>query len=149
MSPASSNHRPKTGMSVSWESSCLCRMGSRDALTMGVRDVCDASDQERPTPSEGSRRRRTDHARSRQAEGRPIGTAFQDVRGARQVDVFVQSDGRYVVRGPRGREHIFDTDGAHITTLRRSQSAHEMKLTRGERQPITREAWTRLQEFFQ
>ena len=122
--------------------------GLEDSLAMGVPTVCDASDRERPTPSEGVRSRRTDHARSRQAEGRPIGTAFQDAQGARQVDVFVQPDGRYVVRGSRGREHVFDTDGVHITTLRRSQSAHETKLTRGERQPITREAWTRFQEFF-
>ena len=105
-------------------------------------------DQERQTPREVSRSRRARHARGRQAAGRPVGTAFNDAQRARQIDVFVQPDGRYVVRGSQGREHIFDTDGTHITTLRRSQRAHEAKVARGERQPLTPEAFTTFQERF-
>lgn len=95
-----------------------------------------------------ARKRRTGHVETRQTEGRPTGTAFYDAQRVGQSDVFVQSDGRYVVRGPRGREHIFDADGTHITTLRRSRSAHESKITRGERQPITQEAFARFREIF-
>jgi hypothetical protein len=108
--------------------------------------VCTEPDEKEPARKGETRRRRTAHFRARQAEGRPTGTAFNDVRRARQGDVFVQPDGRYVVRGPRGREHIFDADGTHITAVRRSQSAHELKITRGERLPITREGFERLKE---
>ena len=110
--------------------------------------MCKEPDQESLPSSEGSRSRRAEHAQARQAEGRPVGAAFNDVQRARQVDVFVQTDGRYVVRGSRGREHIFDPDGTHITTVRRSQSAHESKIARGERQPIAPEAFARWQEKF-
>ena len=99
-----------------------------------------------PPPRRKGWRSRAEHARARQAEGRPAGVAFNDAQRAGQVDVFVQPDGRYVVRGTRGREHIFDADGTRITTLRRSQSAHESKVARGERQPITSEAFMRFQE---
>ena len=40
---------------------------------------------------EKSRRRRTEHARARQTEGRPTGTAFHDAQKARQADVFSSS----------------------------------------------------------
>ena len=95
-----------------------------------------------------TRSRRTDHAQIRETEGRPVGTAFNDAQRARQANVFVQPDGRYVVRGQKGREHIFDSDGTHITTLRRSRSAHEGKIVRGERWPITPEEFERFKELF-
>lgn len=101
-----------------------------------------------PPSAEETRPRRSDYARSRQGAGRPVGTAFNDVQRAMPADVFVQPDGRYVIRGPRGREHIFAADGTHITTFWRSQSAHDNKLARGERQPLTREAFLKFQEQF-
>jgi|GEM_PF-1524695 len=103
-------------------------------------------DAERPPPGEGRPSRRTEHALRRQAEGRPVGTAFNDVQRASQADIFVQPDGRYVVRGPRGREHIFTADGIHITTFSRSQSTHDSKMARGERLPITYAAFISFQE---
>jgi filamentous hemagglutinin len=42
---------------------------------------------------------------------RPVREAFSDAQRARSADVFVQPDDRYVVRGSRGREHIFEPDG--------------------------------------
>lgn len=101
-----------------------------------------------PPSAEETRSRRADHALARQGAGRPVGTACNDVQRATQADVFVQPDGCYVVRGPRGREHIFAADGTHITTFWHSQSAHDNKLARGERQPITLEAFLKLRERF-
>jgi hypothetical protein len=79
----------------------------------GTHRVCEEPGQERPTHRE-TRRHRSTHARIRQTEGRPTGAAFQDAQRARQVDVFMQSDGRYVVRGDRGREHIFGAAKATV-----------------------------------
>ena len=100
------------------------------------------------TQGDPPRRRRTGHAITRKAEGRPVGTAYNDAQKSRQRDVFVQPDGRYIVRAPRGREHIFAPDGVHITTVRRSRRAHETKIIRAERHPITRETFEKFKEFF-
>ncbi len=108
----------------------------------GTHIVCEEPGQERPTHRE-TRRRRSTHARIRQTEGRPTGAAFHDAQRARQANVFMQPDGRYVVRGDRGREHIFGADGIHITIVRHSHSAHERKRTRNECRPISPEEFAR------
>jgi hypothetical protein len=80
---------------------------------------------------------RSEHARQRQAEGRPVGTAFNDARNARPADVFIQEgDGRVIVRAPRGREHVFERDGTLVTTLDgRSATAHQRLVKNGARRP--------------
>ena len=108
----------------------------------GTHTVWEEPGQERPTHRE-ARCRRSTHARIRQTEGRPTGAAFHDAQRARQANVFMQPDGRYVVRGDRGREHVFGADGIHITTVRRSHSAHERKRTRNECRPISPEEFAR------
>ena len=97
---------------------------------------------------EPHRHRKIGHIRTRKTEGRPVGTAFNDAQKARQGDVFVQPDGRYVVRAPRGREHIFDHHGTHITTVRRSRTAHETNIMRSRRRPITHEEFEKFKELF-
>ncbi len=76
---------------------------------------------------------KSEHARQRQMEGRPVGTAFNDARNARPADVFIQSEnGRFVVRGPNGREHIFEQNGTHVTTVAgRSAAAHRSRVQSG------------------
>lgn len=82
---------------------------------------------------------KSDHARQRQSEGRPVGTAFNDVTNARPADVFIQEgDGRVIVRAARGREHIFEQDGTLVTTVDgRSAAAHQRLLQTGSRRPAT------------
>lgn len=92
---------------------------------------------------------RSDHAQKRASQGRRTGPAFNDARNARPSDVFVQPDGRYIVRGPRGREHVFEPDGEHVTSIDRSQSAHQGKVLRGERLPATSDQYETFQERFQ
>ena len=101
-----------------------------------------------PRPSGGSYRR-SEHAELRRAQGRRVGPAFNDAAQARQADVFIQPDGRYVVRGPRGREHIFEPNGEHVTTLDRPRKAHEGKVTRGQRQRVTDEEFSKFKELFE
>ena len=91
---------------------------------------------------------RSDYSRERGEEGRLVDVAFNDAQRARQGDVFIQPDDRYVVRGMKGREHIFEMAGELITSLNRSNQAHLLKLRRGERRPITEEEFAVFQERF-
>jgi hypothetical protein len=91
---------------------------------------------------------RSDHSKQRGEEGRPVQVAFNDAQRARQADVFVQPDGRYVVRGLRGREHIFETSGELVTSLVRPQKAHQRKVIQGERQFISIQQFEQFQEIF-
>ena len=81
--------------------------------------------------------RKSDHAEQRKSEGRPVATAFIDVQRATQSEIFLQLDGRYIVRGLKGREHIFEATGELITSYHRSHNAHLSKMRDGDRQPVT------------
>jgi hypothetical protein len=90
---------------------------------------------------------RSDHSRERGEEGRPVREAFSDAQRARPADVFIQADDdRYVVRGSRGREHIFEPDGELVTSLVRPHKAHLRKVQRGERTPVTESEFIQFQE---
>jgi sugar lactone lactonase YvrE len=97
---------------------------------------------------EGKKRMRSDHSKDRGEAGRPVREAFNDAQRARPADVFVQLDGRYVVRGSRGREHIFEPDGELVTSFVRPKQAHARKIQRGERRPITESEFAHFQEIF-
>ena len=72
---------------------------------------------------------RSEHARLRSGQGRPIAEVVNDIQRANPRDVFVQpDDGRYVVRGPRGREHVIEENGEHVTSVRRPEAAHQARL---------------------
>jgi hypothetical protein len=92
---------------------------------------------------------RSDHSRERGEEGRPVREAFSDAQKAKTADVFIQTDGRYVVRGSRGREHIFEVNGELVTSLLRPNKAHLRKVQRGERRPIMESEFAHFQEMFQ
>jgi hypothetical protein len=92
---------------------------------------------------------RSDHSKERGDEGKPVQEAFNDAQRARLADVFIQSDKCYVVRGQRGREHIFEDDGELVTSLTRPHKAHLRKIHRGERRPITEAEFTQFKERFQ
>lgn len=93
--------------------------------------------------------RKSDHAQRRAAQGRPVGSAFQDAQQAGPRDVFVQPDDRrFIVRGARGREHVFESDGQLVTSLHRPDSAHRAKVNRGERIPITEEEYNQFKGLF-
>jgi len=91
---------------------------------------------------------RSNHSRDRGDEGRPVGPAFNDAQKAKSSDVFLQADDRYVVRGANSREHIFEPTGELVTSLVRSQKAHQNKLRRGERRFLSHEEFAAFQEKF-
>jgi hypothetical protein len=93
---------------------------------------------------------RSGHARLRSGQGRPIGEVINDVQRAGPQDVFVQpDDGRFVVRGPKGREHIIEVDGEHVTSVRRPDAAHQARLRDGTIRSVTDEEFQKLKAFIQ
>lgn len=93
---------------------------------------------------------RSGHASLRSGQGRPIGTVLNDVQRAGKGDVFVQpDDSRFVVRGPKAREHIIEPDGEHVTSLRRPDAAHQARLRDVKIRPATEEEFQRLKALIQ
>jgi len=86
---------------------------------------------------------KTGHALDRQAEGRSTRQAFGDAQQARQADVFRQGDDRYVVRGPKSREHVLAREARrHITTINgRSRADHLGRLRNNTIQPVTEDEY--------
>jgi hypothetical protein len=103
-----------------------------------------------PDPDDDDNRekaeRKTDHAKLRAAQGRPIGTAIQDAQRARQGDVFIDTrNGNFVVRGPKGRESWIGQDGrVDSATSTRTNSAHLSRLTSGTIRQSTYEEYSKL-----
>ena len=95
-------------------------------------------------PDEGIAR--SEHARLRFRQGRPIGQVVNDVQRATENDVFVQDeDERFVIRGPYAREHILEANGEHVTSIRpRTDSAHQARLRSGTIRLANREEFARL-----
>lgn len=102
---------------------------------------------EQQTSTESSRRI-SEHAQQRRTEGRRVSPGYGDAQQAQQSDVFIQPNQRYVVRGPRGREHVFDADGTHITSIDRSRQAHHRLIRLGKRAPVTIEQFRQFKELF-
>lgn len=91
---------------------------------------------------------RSGHARLRSGQGRPISQVVNDVQRAGPKDVFVQpDDGRFVVRGGRGREHIIEADGEHLTSVYRSDAANQLRLQNGVIRAATDEEYQKLKGF--
>jgi hypothetical protein len=91
---------------------------------------------------------RSGHARLRSGQGRPIGEVVNDVQRAGRGDVFVQpDDGRFVVHGPKGREHVIETTGEHVTSVRRPDAAHQARLRGGTIRPATEAEFEKLKAF--
>lgn len=80
-----------------------------------------------------ARDRRTQHAEIRRAEGdRPTGMALADLARAAAHEVLadVQRD-TLVVLGERGRAHVFNRAGRHVTSIRYTQGALDKRRARG------------------
>jgi hypothetical protein len=87
---------------------------------------------------------RGQHARLRFGQGRPIANVVNDVQGAGLHEVFVQvDDGRWVIRGPRGREHIIEATVQYVTSLRRPV-AYQARLQDGKIRPATEDEFRKL-----
>jgi len=90
------------------------------------------------------------HAKLRSSQGRPVGQAINDIQRAGHRDVFVQvDDGRLIIRGPGGREHVIEPEGELVTSLRRSEAAHMQKVATGNRRSATDEEFALLKALVQ
>jgi hypothetical protein len=95
-----------------------------------------------------SRLKRSEHAGLRFGQGRPIPQVVNDVQKAGPREVFIQpEDGRFVVRGARSREHIIEFTGEHVTSVRRSEAAHQARLSEGTIRPAEEDEIKKLKEF--
>lgn len=64
--------------------------------------------------------------------------------------MFVQpDDNRFVVRGPKGREHIIEASGEHVTSVRRPDAAHQARLQDGTIREATEDEFQKLKAFIQ
>ncbi len=62
---------------------------------------------------------RGDHAIIRSGQGRNVNTAINDLNKSGPSRIFLQEDGRIVIRGDSGRVHILEPDGEIVTTMNR------------------------------
>ena len=60
---------------------------------------------------------KSDHAEIRDKQGKPVGEANRDLQNAKQSDILFQEDGRWIIRGPKGRIHVVDINRTHITSF--------------------------------
>ena len=88
---------------------------------------------------ERARSRRTRHAELRHEQGdRPTDMAVADLSRATPERVFRDTRrNTLVVLGERGRAHVFNDDGKHVTSLRYGPGAVERRLARGAWRPAT------------
>lgn len=89
---------------------------------------------------------RSDHSKQRGEEGRPVQVAFNNAQSVNVSNLFVQSDGRFVVRGSKAREHIFESSGELVTSLVRLNKLHQRKIQRKKRQPVTEQQFIEFKE---
>jgi hypothetical protein len=77
-----------------------------------------------------------------------VNVAFNDVAKAKINDIFIQFDHRYIVRGGKSREHIFESNGELITSFVRTHKNHLLKLKTGDRRSITTDEFIKFKELF-
>ena len=78
------------------------------------------------------RRKRTEHARQRHAQGqRPTREAFRDAASLRDGSLYFDNRrSTYVVLGPQRRAHLFSNQGRHVTSFRLAEGELERKCRR-------------------
>ncbi len=83
--------------------------------------------------------KRTPHGESRHEGGdRPTAEAARDSAAAHEIYRDVKS-GHYLFVGPRGRTHVFTSDGAHHTSFRTTRANRERRLDEGKWERVGRE----------
>ena len=76
------------------------------------------------------------HATIRVSQGRKISNVIGDVNHATPSKIFLQDDGRYVVRGKNGRVHILESNGEIVTTMN-SVTNFDDRIRKGKYSPLT------------
>ncbi len=61
---------------------------------------------------------RSGHAEQRAQAGRPVSAGRGDAQNAKRSEIYVQDDGRWVVKGDNGRLNVFEPNGERVTTFK-------------------------------
>jgi hypothetical protein len=91
----------------------------------------------------------TQHAETRKAQGRPVGSAIHDARTVSPKRIYVQEDGSYLIHGSNGRIHIINQNTGKIITSRFGTASQvEGKLRNGTITHATQDQIDRLRNLF-
>ncbi len=104
-----------------------------------LRQVPDILQQMRQQLQQGYRQscRRTKHAEERRELLRPIDKAMADLQTARLEDFFFDNrEETVILRGQRGRCHVFTTAGKHVTSFVIGDTSTQGRLRRGRWTPL-------------
>ena len=73
--------------------------------------------------------RRTKHAEERREDRRPVSKAMDDVRAATPEKLFYDERSQaLVVVGEKGRAHVFNDEGRHVTSFTLKQDGIDFRL---------------------
>ena len=78
------------------------------------------------------------HAEIRGSQGRNVNTAINDLNKVKPSNVYLQDDGRYVIKGSNGRVHIMEPDGEIVTTMNNVTNFNK-RVSSGRYVPLTEE----------
>jgi RHS repeat-associated protein len=86
----------------------------------------------------GGKPGRSDHAEKRRTkDGRPVSAGRSDAQNAKRSEIYVQDDGRWVVKGDNGRLNVFEPNGEHVTTFKNPQKNTDMRVRSGRYSRLT------------
>lgn len=91
---------------------------------------------------------RSEHAEQRAQEGRPVSAARGDDQNAKRSEIYVQDDGRWVVKGDNGRLSVFESDGEHVTTFKNPQKNTDMRVRSGRYSRPTESQYEQFSKLF-
>ena len=80
----------------------------------------------------------SEHAEIRGSQGRNVNTAINDLNKVKPSNVYLQDDGRYVIKGSNGRVHIMEPDGEIVTTMNNVTNFNK-RVSSGRYVPLTEE----------
>ena len=86
----------------------------------------------------GGKSGRSNHAEKRRTkDGRPVSAGRSDAQNAKRSEIYVQEDGRWVVKGDNGRLNVFEPNGEHVTTFKNPQKNTDMRVRSGRYSRLT------------
>ena len=80
--------------------------------------------------------RKSEHASIRSGQGRNVNTAINDINKSSPSKIYLQDDGRIVVKGDKGRVHILESDGEIVTTMNKVTNFND-RVSSGRYRPLT------------
>ena len=84
----------------------------------------------------GNKITKSEHAEIRGSQGRNVNTAINDLNKAKPSNIYLQEDGRYVIKGSNGRVHIMEPDGEIVTTMNNVANFNK-RVSSGRYMPLT------------